>query len=187
MKKFRVVFLLFFFVGALSAQKAVTLKGEVYDEGEYVEVIAADIILKKNGDTIAVTQSDFDGLYSFTVPPDEYDMEVSYVGLPKLRIFGLVLPKGVSRTYDIRFPKQEEGEPTIELIEIRAERPNFDEFRAEDIRYRGYGRDPNEAIPSVIRGDTPRVDPEISRDVYTRKGRRQQYRKEKRLQKEYGY
>lgn len=106
------------------AQSGASMKGKVIDETEGVEVIAANILLKKGGEMVAGTQSDFDGNYNLSnIPPGTYDLEASYVGLPTLKITGIQLNAGATKTFDIKFPKQEDGGIVIDVIEVEAERP----------------------------------------------------------------
>jgi hypothetical protein len=106
-------------------QSGASMSGKVIDENDNnAEVISANIILKKDGEMIKGTQSDFDGNYNFSnIPAGTYDLEVSYVGLPTLKLTGIQLNAGASKSFDIKFPKREEGGLDIDVIEVEAERP----------------------------------------------------------------
>jgi hypothetical protein len=108
-------------------QSGASMSGKVIDENDGgAEVISANIILKKDGEMVKGTQSDFDGNYNFSnIPAGTYDLEVSYVGLPTLKLNGIQLNAGASKSFDIKFPKRDPDENgvVIDVIEVEAERP----------------------------------------------------------------
>lgn len=69
-----------------------TIKGKVLDEKSKEPVPFANVQLKKDGELILGTTTDFDGKYTLKpIPPGTYDVEVSYVGYTSSRTTDVIV------------------------------------------------------------------------------------------------
>ena len=82
------------------AQTSITGKISDKDTGE--DMIAANIIVKKNGVFIQGETTDIDGNYSIRLDPGTYDIEVSYTGYPTQQITGVVANAGQATKVDVQ-------------------------------------------------------------------------------------
>ncbi len=82
------------------AQTSITGKISDKDTGE--DMIAANIIVSKNGVFIQGETTDIDGNYSIRVDPGTYDIEVSYTGYPTQKITGVVANAGQATRVDVQ-------------------------------------------------------------------------------------
>lgn len=109
-------------VGQMLAQTTASLRGKVIDATNNDEpVMLASIQLLKGDEMIAGTQTDFDGSYYIAnIPAGKYDILLSYVGYPTMKITGVQLTAGQLVERDLKFEQQGE---TMEVIEIVDDRP----------------------------------------------------------------
>jgi len=78
------------------------LGGKVTEAESGDPVIFGNIALYKNGVLITGSETDFDGVYSFTgIDPGTYDVEVSYVGFPTKRITGVQIFADKANTVNV--------------------------------------------------------------------------------------
>lgn len=82
------------------AQTSITGKISDKDTGE--DMIAANIIVSKNGVFIQGETTDIDGNYSMRLDPGTYDIEVSYTGYPTQKITGVVANAGQATRVDVQ-------------------------------------------------------------------------------------
>jgi hypothetical protein len=104
MKKFYaiswLIWFLFFYNITIHSQTSIT--GKVTDKNSGEEMIAANIVVTKNGNFIQGETTDIDGSYSIRVDAGTYDMEVSYTGYTTQQVKGVMAIKGQSTKVDIQ-------------------------------------------------------------------------------------
>jgi hypothetical protein len=98
--QFFLVFIIFLFGKSGIAQTSITGKVSDKDTGE--EMIAANIIVTKNGIFIQGETTDIDGDYIIKLDSGTYDIEVSYTGYPTQKITGIVAIEGQATKVDIQ-------------------------------------------------------------------------------------
>ena len=97
--RFFLVFLIFIFGKNVIAQTSITGKVTDADTGE--DMIAANVMLTKNGVFIQGATTNIDGIYNFKVDAGMYDLEVSYTGYPTIRITEVLIVENQSTTVDV--------------------------------------------------------------------------------------
>ena len=82
MKKYNAIpwVICFLFFQNIAIHSQTTIAGKITDKETGVEMIAANIVVQKNGVIIQSETTDIDGNYSIRVDAGTYDMEVSYTG-----------------------------------------------------------------------------------------------------------
>lgn len=95
-----IVFLVFIFGENGVAQTGIT--GKVTDKETGEEMIAANIIVTKDGVFVQGETTDIDGNYSIRVDSGIYDLEVSYTGYPTQKITGIIVNEGETTKVDVR-------------------------------------------------------------------------------------
>jgi len=115
MKKHITLFILCMFLSTIILGQT-QLQGKVTEDATGEPVLFGTVALYKGGVLITGTETDFDGNYFFSdIDPGTYDVEVSYVGLQKQRITGVVAKAG--KVTPLNFKMKEEGE-LIDVIEV---------------------------------------------------------------------
>lgn len=111
------VLLLSFLLSAffILAQTQATLQGKVTDVKSGEDMIDAYVVLKKGGVSKTVV-TDFEGNYSASVDPGTYEVEVTYTGMARSLIQGVVLNAGRITKLDI---KMKEGD-VLKAVDIIA-------------------------------------------------------------------
>lgn len=94
------VFLIFIFGQNGIAQTGIS--GKVTDENTGEEMVAANIIVTKNGNFIQGETADIDGNYFVKLDAGEYDIEVSYTGYPIQKITGIIVNEGLTTKVDVQ-------------------------------------------------------------------------------------
>ncbi len=94
------VFLIFIFGQKGIAQTGIS--GKVTDENTGEEMVAANIIVTKNGNFIQGETTDIDGNYTIQVDSGKYDIEVSYTGYPTQKITGIIVNEGLTTKVDVQ-------------------------------------------------------------------------------------
>ena len=79
-----------------------SIAGKISDKDTGEEMIAANIIVSKNGVFIQGETTDIDGNYSIRVDPGTYDIEVSYTGYPTQKITGVVANAGQATKVNVQ-------------------------------------------------------------------------------------
>jgi CarboxypepD_reg-like domain len=87
------------FSSTLSGQTS--LAGKIIDNSNKEELIAANVALFRNGVLITGVATDFEGMYSVTLDPGFYDVEVSYVGYQNCLITGVMVVAGAANQLNI--------------------------------------------------------------------------------------
>lgn len=104
---FRVIliFLIFIFGKTVFSQTAICGKVTDNDTGE--DMIAANIVVTKNGVFIQGATTDIDGNYTIQVDSGKYDMEISYTGYRTQKITGIVAIEGKATKVDVQISSGE--------------------------------------------------------------------------------
>ena len=79
-----------------------SLTGKVSDKDTGEEMIAANIVVSKNGVFIRGETTDIDGNYKIRVDPGTYDMEISYTGYATQKITVVIASAGKLTRVDIQ-------------------------------------------------------------------------------------
>ncbi len=96
-----------------------TLRGSVFDKETGEPLIAANVILKQNGQFVSGVATNVDGLYSMKVQAGVYDLEVAYVGYQKKIINDVeIKPNQVTTLKLLVAPATQ----TLECVEIVSEK-----------------------------------------------------------------
>ena len=98
--RFLLVFLIFVLGKDGVAQTGIL--GKVTDGNTGEEMIAANIIVTKNGNFIQGETSDIDGNYFIKLDAGEYDIEISYTGYPKQNIKGVIVEEEKTKRIDVQ-------------------------------------------------------------------------------------
>jgi outer membrane receptor protein involved in Fe transport len=93
-----------------------SLTGKVSDKDTGEEMIAANIVVSKNGVFIRGETTDIDGNYKIRVDPGTYDMEISYTGYATQKITGVIASAGKLTRVDIQISSGELLDIGIEVI-----------------------------------------------------------------------
>jgi hypothetical protein len=96
------------------AQTSITGKVSDKDTGE--EMIAANIVVSKNGVFIQGETTDIDGNYSMRIDPGTYDIEISYTGYATQKITGVIASAGKLTKVDVQISSGEILDIGIEVI-----------------------------------------------------------------------
>ena len=102
------------------------ISGNLYDS-DSTAVIFANVALYRNGILLTLTESDFDGKYSFfNIEEGIYDVEASFLGLATQKISGIKVKK--CETVSVSFFMAEEGVlmDVIEVVEYKVPLVSFD-------------------------------------------------------------
>ena len=92
-----------------------SLNGKVTEPDSDIGAISANVVLKKDGNFVSGTTTDFDGFFNFSnIDAGTYNVEVSYIGFPTQQINDVVVFGGQANNLDV---KLEEG-GGIDLTEI---------------------------------------------------------------------
>jgi hypothetical protein len=111
-----------FLANALYAQATGKLVGKLIYGATDEPVLFTLIQLLKNGEQIAIAESDMDGNYEFAnIPAGMYELACEHAGLPPMRIAGLKIHSGRTCEYDIEL--SENISFPIETIYREVERP----------------------------------------------------------------
>ena len=94
------VFLVFLFGKSGIAQTSIS--GKINDKETGEEMIAANIVVSKNGVFVQGETTDIDGNYSIRVEAGSYDMEISYTGYTTHKITGIITNAGKSTKVDVQ-------------------------------------------------------------------------------------
>ncbi|MFK7775490.1 MAG: carboxypeptidase-like regulatory domain-containing protein [Saprospiraceae bacterium] len=78
------------------------ISGKVTDKNTGEEMIAANIMVSKNGNLIQGVTSDIDGDYSIGVDAGTYDLEFSYTGYPTKKIKDVVVEEAEIKVVDAK-------------------------------------------------------------------------------------
>jgi hypothetical protein len=105
MRQLLLFFGLLFCIGQSAAQSR--LQGFITDENDGgAGVPFANVVLKKNGEMVAGTATDFDGNYHLSnIPAGTYVLEISVLGMPTIVVEGLEIRSNATKTYDVSYPK----------------------------------------------------------------------------------
>ena len=76
--------------------------GKVTDKDTGEEMIAANIVVTKNGNFIQGETTDIDGNYSIRIDAGIYDLEISYTGYATQKITGIPLINGQAKKVDVK-------------------------------------------------------------------------------------
>ena len=79
-----------------------SITGKVTDKETGENMIAANIVVSKNGVFIQGETTDIDGNYSIRVDSGIYDLEISYTGYPPQKIAGVVAKHGQATIVDVQ-------------------------------------------------------------------------------------
>ncbi len=92
----------------LSAQQAGQGKlcGIVTFEDQEEVAIGANVIVYQKGVYVSGCSTDFDGRYCLNLDPGEYELKVSYIGMPTFEVEAIIIEAGKSKTFDMSL-----GEP----------------------------------------------------------------------------
>ncbi|WP_052598934.1 von Willebrand factor type A domain-containing protein [Aureispira sp. CCB-QB1] len=120
MSKYFIFSILFFVIVITSyGQTTGTLQGKVIDVTNDEGLPFASVLLEKDDSLIAGRQTDFDGNYNFSnIEADTYDLTVSYVGYPSVKIENIVIKLGQVVTFDVEM----EERVNVEEVVVRAYR-----------------------------------------------------------------
>lgn len=87
----------------LVAWSQTSLEGKVTDAATGEALILANVVLFKNGNLVANTQTDLDGNYVFSaIDPGTYDVKVIYTGYPEQTTTGVVVLAGKAIRLDFK-------------------------------------------------------------------------------------
>jgi outer membrane receptor protein involved in Fe transport len=84
-----------------------SLTGKISDKDTGEDMIAANIVVSKNGVFIQGETTDIDGNYSMRIDPGTYDMEISYTGYATQKITGIVANAGQATRVDVQLSSGE--------------------------------------------------------------------------------
>ena len=84
-----------------------SLTGKISDKDTGEDMIAANIVVSKNGVFIQGETTDIDGNYSMRIDPGTYDMEISYTGYATQKIAGIVANAGQATRVDVQLSSGE--------------------------------------------------------------------------------
>ncbi len=104
--RFFLVILIFLFGENVFSQTGIT--GKVIDEDTRDEMIAANVIVSKNGVFVQGETTDIDGNYKIRLDPGIYEVEVSYTGYPTKKLADIVVNAGELKKLDVKM-KIEDG------------------------------------------------------------------------------
>lgn len=105
MRQLLLFFGLLFCIGQSAAQSV--LRGEITEENNSIPF--ANVVLKKNGEMVAGTATDFDGNYELSnIFSGTYDLEISAIGLPTVVAKDLQIRSNATKTYDVSYRKNDE-------------------------------------------------------------------------------
>ena len=98
--------LIFGILVCFGAQAQTSLSGKIIDASNSEELIAANIVIKKNGVFITGTSTDLEGNYKVVIDPGTYEVEVSYTGYPEQLIQDVRVIAGKDNALDIEMSNE---------------------------------------------------------------------------------
>lgn len=104
MKKFYAIpwVICFLIFQNITIHSQTSLTGKITDKDTGEEMIAANIMISKNGNFIQGATSDIDGNYSIRVDAGTYDLEFSYTGYPTKKIKDVVVKEAEIKVVDAK-------------------------------------------------------------------------------------
>lgn len=106
MQRFILFFLLLFSFWTLIGQDRFNISGVVLDDIEE-PLPYVNVVLYKDAEVITGVTTDFDGKYSFTVPPGQYTVKYDYVGFTSIIKTGIIVDEKDIQINDVIMSSQD--------------------------------------------------------------------------------